>query len=78
LSALNLKKISFTGIDYDWSCLSLFFLVFLPDTRKGQPSPKNIVFSKAKGADPIFQPDHPIGPAIPGFAVSPSVSWRLI
>jgi hypothetical protein len=36
------------------------------------------MFSKAKGADPIFRPYHPIGPAVPGFAVSPSVSWRLV
>ncbi len=50
----------------------------ISDTRKGQPSPKNIMFSKAKGADPIFRPYHLIGPAVPGFAVSPSVSWRLV
>jgi len=36
------------------------------------------MFSKAKGADPIFRPYHLIGPAVPGFAVSPSVSWRLV
>jgi hypothetical protein len=75
---LNLKKISFTGTDFDWPCLSLFFIAFIPDTRKGQPTPKNIVFSKAKGADPFFRPDHLIGPAVPGFAVSPSVSWQLV
>ena len=54
------------------------YFVFLSDTRKGQPSPKNIMFSKAKGADPFFRPYHLIGPAVPGFAVSPSVSWRLV
>jgi len=36
------------------------------------------MFSKAKGADPIFRPYHLIGPAVPGFAVSPSISWRPV
>ena len=34
--------------------------------------------SPSSGADPKLRDGHPTGPAVPGFAVSPSVAWRLV
>jgi hypothetical protein len=34
------------------------------------------MFSKLLAADPMARSDRLFGPAVPGFAVSPSVTWR--
>ena len=51
-------------------------ITHLSDTRKGQPSPGTSC-SLCSGADPAFRSELPLDPAVPGFAVSPSVSWRI-